>query len=672
MIKDFTDLIANISKFSGVYSDSRMVTQNSIFVATKGGNVDGHDFIEEAVKNGAAVVLGEKDIVVSEVPYIKVENSKLAMGLVASEYYGNPSTKLKLIGVTGTKGKTTTTHMIYHTLSGLGKKVGMISSIVAKIGDKEADTGFHVTSPDVVSLHNFLNQMVEAGCEYAVIEVSSHGIDQNRIAGVNFEVSVLTNIAPEHLDYHKTFKEYKRVKMSFINSAKFKVIAPHETDLNIFPGMFNNLNAVAAVTAVEALGFKKSEVINAISSFKLPKGRLEEVENDLGLKIIVDFAHTPDSLLASLKYLKTITTGRLISVFGCAGERDTKKRRKMGKLSGEIADLSVFTAEDPRSENITDIFRAMKSDSKNYICIPERGEAIAYALSVAKKGDTVAFFGKGHERSMAYKGYEHSWSDQDEIRNFLHRDKSVSAIILAAGKGSRMKSVKPKILHEICGRPMVSYSLQNLRRAGVGEIVGVVCYRKNLVIKQIGGLVKIAVQKNPKGGTADAASYGLSLVDENVKKVMVLYGDDTAFYSPSTINGVLNEHDKNNSVLTFITLVKQDPKGLGRIVRDKNGDLLGIVEEKDATDAQRKINEVNDGLYVFDKKWFIENLAKVKKSSVTGELYIVELIKMAIDQKQKVIAHQLLTDVEWQGINTQEELKLAEEKMKERLTSFTE
>jgi UDP-N-acetylmuramoyl-L-alanyl-D-glutamate--2,6-diaminopimelate ligase len=657
MGKNLVDLTRNVV---GITSDSRQVKKGYMFVAVRGLHSDGHDYISQAVQNGATVVVGERDKKLpGGVEYIKVNDSREALGKFASEFYDFPSRKLAIIGVTGTKGKTTTAHLIYHILSSLGKKTGLISSITSP--------GFHVTTPDVVSLHKFLKEMVDSGCEYVVIEVSSHGIDQKRIAGVKFEVGVLTNIAPEHLDYHKTFGEYKRVKMSFINSCKYKVITPVDTNLDILPGKFNNLNVEAAVKAVEFLGIDRNLAIKSLGLFELPKGRLEEIENNLGVKIIVDFAHTPDSLEAVLKYLRTKTTGKLIAVFGCAGERDHKKRRKMGKISGELADLSVFTAEDPRSENIFDILKQMKKDAKNFVCIPERGEAIVYALSIAKKGDTVAILGKGHEVSMAFKEYEHPWSDQEALKNYLERDLSTSAIVLAGGKGSRMHSDTPKVLHEICGRPMISYSLQNLRRAKIGEIVTVVSYRKNLVIKEIGGAVKIAVQKNPKGGTADATNTGVRMVSESAGTVVVMYGDDTAFYSPETINKVINNHKETNATLTFVTLFKDNPQGLGRIVRGINGDLAAIVEEKDATPKERKIKEINDGMYVFEKELLIKNLPNVKKNPITGELYINEVIKMAIDQKEKISIYRLPNDLEWQGVNTPEELEKAKKAMEAKL-----
>lgn len=668
-----------LKKVSGITSDSRLVKNNFLFVAIKGLNSDGHDFIPQAIKNGAKVIVGEKDIKVPRgIKYIKVKDSREALGNYASEFYGNPSKKLKVIGVTGTKGKTTTVHLIYHILSSLGKKVGMVSSIAAKIGKKEFDTGFHVTSPDCVTLHKFLAEMVKAGCEYAVIEVSSHGISQKRIAGVDFEVGVLTNLAPEHLDYHKTFSEYKKVKMSFIKMAKNKVIWPKNTKINILPGFFNNLNAESAVMAVGFLGIDRNKAISTLKSFQLPQGRLQMFKKN-GINVVIDFAHTPDSLEAALKYLRTKTKGKLISVFGCAGERDKRKRFKMGKISAKISDFSVFTAEDPRSEDLGAILRKMAEgarsvgavEGKNFTRIYERGEAIVFALSLARSGDTVGIFGKGHEKSLAFKGFEHPWSDTHVVENYFNADKNISAIVLAAGRGSRMQSTFPKVLHEICGRPMIAYTLQNLRGAKIGEIVVVVSYRRNLVIRRISGAVKIAIQKNPKGGTADAAKAGFSEIKTKSQTLVVVNGDDSAFYRPETIRKILDVHKKRERKLTFVSLIKDDPTGLGRVIRGKNGLISKIVEEKDATDEERKIKEVNDGLYVFDRKWFSENIKKVKISP-QGEYYLVDLVKIAIDQGDKMATYTLPNDEEWQGINTPLELEKARLKMAKRIENLNE
>lgn len=671
MGENFADLVKGAI---GVTSDSRKVKDGYIYVAIKGRTNDGHNFIDSAVKNGAKVVIGEKDLNLNGAKYIKVQDSRELLGKIASEINGNPSQRLKVIGVTGTKGKTTTTHLIYHILTSLGKKAGLISSIAAKIDGKEIDTGFHVTSPDVVTLHEFLKEMIDAGCEYAVVEVSSHGIDQKRIAGVNFEVGVLTNIASEHLDYHKTFKEYKKVKMSFINSAKVKVVSPVNSKLNLLPGEFNNINAEAAIETAIKLGFSKAEVLKAISSFELPEGRLEKVPNPEGPQIYIDFAHTPDSLRVLLTYLKTQTKGKVIAVFGCAGERDTKKRFQMGKVAAKLADFSVFTAEDPRSENIFKILAKMAQgaksigaeEGKNFVRIPERGEAIAFALGHAAKNDLVVFAGKSHEKSMAYQNFENPWNDHEAISNYLNADDSKSVIVLAAGKGTRMRSQYPKVIHEICGRPMIAYTLENLRKAGLKNIIVVVSYKRNLVKRKIQGVVNFAVQKNPKGGTADAAKSGLELVGKNTKTLIVINGDDSAFYKPETIKEIIKIHENRERTLTFVSLMKENPLGLGRVVRGKNGLITKIVEEKDATEEEKKIKEVNDGLYVFDKKWFAENIEKVKKAP-GGEYYLVSLIKTAIDEGKRMATFTLPNDDEWQGINTPEELAKAEGKMGARL-----
>lgn len=424
---DLQLLTTRLFDFSGITDDSRRVGKNFIFVAVRGLTNDGHDFINQAVKKGAAAIVGEEDLKLT-VPYIKVKDSRVALGEIASKWYHNASNKLKIVGVTGTKGKTTTAYLIFHILNSLGLKTGLVSSIAAKIGNKEADTGFHVTSPDVISLHKFLKNMADEGCKFAVLEVSSHGIDQKRIAGVKFEVGVLTNIAPEHLDYHKTFEEYKRVKMKFINSAKFKVISPKKTELNILPGRFNNLNVETALKVVELLGISRKKALKSLESFALPSGRLEEIENKLGFRIFVDFAHTPESLAEVLKYLRTISTNKVIAVFGAAGERDPYKRPKMGRVAAELSDIVVLTSEDPRTENAKDIIDQIKSGMETtakVYKITNRKMAIAKALKLAQKGDIVALFGKGHEQSMNLDGKgEVPWSDQKVVREYISKNEN--------------------------------------------------------------------------------------------------------------------------------------------------------------------------------------------------------------------------------------------------------
>jgi len=659
-------------EIKGITADSRKVGKDSLFVAAKGLTVDGHDFIHEAINRGAVVVIGEKDYAKTGIPrrvtYIKVSDSKQSLGEVATNWFGTRDAKLKIIGVTGTKGKTTTCHLIYHILTSVGKKVGLISSIVAKMGKVEEDTGFHTTSPDVISLHRLLKQMVKAGCEYAVVEVSSHGIDQKRIAGINFDIGVLTNIAPEHLDYHKTFAEYRKVKLSFLNSAKTKIVSKKTTKLDILPGKFNNVNAETAIEVVVALGMDRKLAEKALYSFKLPIGRLEEIKNNLGIKIIIDFAHTPDSLREVLQYLRSQTKGRLIAVFGCAGERDKGKRLKMGEISGKIADVSILTAEDPRSENVFDILKSMETKARNYLEIPERGEAIAAAINLAKRGDTIVICGKGHEKSMCYGKIEHPWSDQESVKNVLNARKDIGVIVMAAGMGKRMHSKKPKVMHLLAERPMISYTLDNLRRAGLENIVVVVGYKKDEVVREIKGAVKFADQPIALG-TADATVKGLIQIGASTKTIVVLNGDDSAFYSPEIIKDVIKLQYNSHSILSFVGLIKADPLGLGRIIRNSRGQLVDIVEEKDLNEDQKKIKEVNDGLYVFDKRWLSQNLGKIQKSA-SGEFYLVDLIKIALKAGKKASIYWLKNNEEWQGINTPEQLAEADKLMRQKLAKW--
>ncbi len=394
--------------------DSRKVKKGDVFVAIKGLTVDGHDYIDKAIKNGVKTVYGESDV--KNKKYIRVSNSRNKLGELCSEFYDNPSSKLKVVGVTGTKGKTTTCHLIHHILTENGKKTGLISTISVE--------GFHTTAPDIITLNKYLFDMVKNGFEYVVLEVSSHGIDQGRIAGIKFDISVLTNIHPEHLDYHKTFKEYKRIKMMFVNSAQFRVFSPKETKLKILEGDFNNLNAETAIEVTKELGISKHDAINALKIFKLPEGRLEDIKNTKGIRILVDFAHTPDSLKAVLSHLKKSAKGKLVTIFGCAGERDFLKRPKMGKIASKFSDMVILTAEDPRSENVIDIINQIKigvpKKFKKLYEIIDRKEAIRFAIRNAKIGDIVAVLGKGHEKTMNLDGInEIPWSDQSVIKEVL-------------------------------------------------------------------------------------------------------------------------------------------------------------------------------------------------------------------------------------------------------------
>lgn len=478
----------------GITDDSRKVKKDDLFVAIKGLHFDAHKFIPDVISSGAKVIVGTetpKMFNLKNVTYIQVENSRKALSFLASSWFGNPSKKLKIIGVTGTKGKTTTAEIIYQIIKRSGLKGGLVSSISAKIGNKEYDTGLHVTNPEPILLQSFLCKMVDLKCRWVVLEVTSHGIDQERVAGIHFDIAALTNIAPEHLDYHKTFEAYREAKAKLFKEAdkvilnkddksfeflkkivgdrkklisygiknkgdyfgceikigdkmNFSVNAEDRTyrfRINMI-GEYNVLNCLAAISVARQVGVDWSYIQKALE--KLPKiiGRLEEIKNNKGFNIYIDFAHTPDSLEKVLELLKKRTRGKLVAVFGCAGERDALKRTKMGEISAKLADVSIFTAEDPRSEKVEDIIGEMIVGARRagvkefkprclgesthgvrgniYMNIPERGEGIAFAIQkIAQKGDTIVICGKGHEKSMCYGRVEYPWSDHEAVRAAL-------------------------------------------------------------------------------------------------------------------------------------------------------------------------------------------------------------------------------------------------------------
>ena len=383
----------------------------------------------------------------------KVKNIyHLLRAFTACIYFGFPSKKLTVIGVTGTDGKTTTSHMIYEILKSANKKVSLISSIHAQIGEKTYDTGFHVTTPDPVALQKFLKKVVDSHSEFLVLEVTSHGLDQNRIFGVDFDFAVLTNITHEHLDYHKSFENYilakarlfKGVKVSILNLddptfskikklANGKIItysigkkadfAPKNFPLKLkIPGEYNLSNALCAAALATQVGISKKIITKALNNFQGVKGRMEEVDMGQDYQVKVDFAHTPNGLKQALKTLKSRIKGqgsRVIAVFGAAGERDKLKRPKMGKIAAIYADICVLTAEDPRSEKVEDIcwqiarglVRSGKKEGSDFYQIYDRQKAIEFAVKLAKPGDIVVCFGKSHEKSMCFGKKEYPWDE---------------------------------------------------------------------------------------------------------------------------------------------------------------------------------------------------------------------------------------------------------------------
>lgn len=362
---------------------------------------------------------------------------------LAACFFQFPSKRLIVIGVTGTDGKTTTVNMIYHILKSAGKKVSMISSVSAQIGTKSFDTGFHVSTPSPIHIQRYLKEAKDAGSEYFVLEATSHGLDQNRLAFVDFAVGVLTNITHEHLDYHKTHQNYRDAKLKLFKNVKFSIINADDNSYDYVKNHVNgkvvayskregddyNLsNSQAAIEAAVVLGIKRSEAEKALKTFPGVKGRMEEVKTGQPFKVIIDFAHTPNGLENALKVLSshlTVNGSRLIAVFGSAGERDKAKRSMMGKAANKYADLIILTSEDPRSEDPTDIANEIANGIKvkKYEIVTDRQEAIESAVEKAKSGDVVAIFGKGHEKSMDIEGKEYPWDEFEAVKRALNKTK---------------------------------------------------------------------------------------------------------------------------------------------------------------------------------------------------------------------------------------------------------
>lgn len=357
----------------------------------------------------------------------------LFQAILANVWYGFPSRRLKVIGITGTDGKTTTTHLIYHILKTAGKKVSMISTIYAKVGNQEFETGLHTTTPSSFVIQKMLNLAVKNNQEFFVLETTSHALDQNRVWGIKYEIGIITNITHEHLDYHKTYKEYEKTKLKLLKMAKIGIKNTNKL-ANIvkkIPNLtkFNQYNYSAAYTVCKRLGLSDEIILEAMETFQLPKGRLDLVY-DKDFKVVIDFAHTPNALLQLLpeirkKYLKE--NGRLIHVFGSAGLRDVTKRPLMGLSSSQYTDFIILTEEDYRTEKPEEICQQIISGIKNnkqYEIIINRKQAINKAIGMAKKGDVVVLTGKSHEKSLCREKIEYPWDEYEAVRKAIEIFKS--------------------------------------------------------------------------------------------------------------------------------------------------------------------------------------------------------------------------------------------------------
>ena len=458
-----------------IVSDSRRVVPGSLFVAVRGVAVDGHQYIASAIEKGAVAIVCEEypEELADKATFIVVKDSAYALGMLLSRSYGDPSRKLKLVGVTGTNGKTTIATVLYELFRRLGYKVGLLSTVCNYI-DGEAIPTDH-TTPDPITLHALIARMVEAGCTYAFMEVSSHSIDQRRISGLDFDGGIFTNLTRDHLDYHKTVENYLKAKKKFFDElpakafaltnvddksgmvmlqntkaqkltyslrtlADFKgrILESHfeGTDLLIndkevtvrFVGRFNAYNLLAVYGAAVSLGADPDEVLVALSAMHPVSGRFETIHSLEGFTAIVDYAHTPDALTNVLNSIHEVLEGkgRIITVVGAGGNRDKGKRPLMAKEAARLSDQVILTSDNPRFEEPDAIIQDMvagltKADLERTLCITDRAQAIKTATMLAKRGDVILVAGKGHEDYQEVKGVKHHFDDREQLRKLFHQ-----------------------------------------------------------------------------------------------------------------------------------------------------------------------------------------------------------------------------------------------------------
>jgi UDP-N-acetylmuramoyl-L-alanyl-D-glutamate--2,6-diaminopimelate ligase len=469
-------------------NDSRQVQPGSLFIAYEGRQQDLHRYLPAAVDRGAVVAVVERADPQLQIPQIVVPDGREAWAWLAAAWEDHPSRSLRVIGVTGTDGKTTTMNLIASVLDALGLPYGMITTLGARIGLREVDTGEHVTTPDAPVVQRFLREMVEEGMQVALLETTSHALAQHRVTGVSYDIAVVTNITHEHLDEHGSLENYRAAKRSLFeglcegyrkpgvpkiavfngDDSSFDYLSPLPADTRLIYGIespnaqiraesirfardgtrftamtpggnfavhspllgrFNVYNILAALATGLALGGDVPQLQEGIAALQVVKGRMEPIDEGQDFLAIVDFAHTPVSLENALATAREMTGGRVISVFGSAGLRDRAKRGMMGEISARLADLTVITAEDPRTESVEEISEEIAAGAerggaerdRDYVIIHDRAEAIRYAVSVARAGDVVIACGKGHEPSMCYGTTEHPWSEHTAMRAALRK-----------------------------------------------------------------------------------------------------------------------------------------------------------------------------------------------------------------------------------------------------------
>jgi UDP-N-acetylmuramoyl-L-alanyl-D-glutamate--2,6-diaminopimelate ligase len=521
------------AEIHGTVADSHRVRPGDLFVAIPGLTVDGHRFIAQALAEGAVAVVGERapqdlgDLPWGSFAYLRVPDAREAWGWLCAAWHDFPSRKMTLIGVTGTDGKTTTVNLIHAILRAASLEAGMVSTVNARAGGEEIDTGLHTTTPDPPDLQRYLALMVEAGATHAVLEVTSHGLAQHRVAGCDFDVAVVTNVTHEHLDFHGTLAAYQQAKARLFSGLthsfrkqgvpkvavlnrdddSFRYLSPLPADRQVtyavegeaevtahdvhftpdrtrfilrlrFPrlrsgqagqalrlrsgqalrlrsgqalrtpagevpietslvGAHNVSNVLAAASVGWALNLPLEAIAEGVAAVPGVPGRMERIEAGQDFVAIVDFAHTPNALARALHTARTMTAegGRTIVTFGCAGLRDREKRSMMGRIAGQLADLVIVTAEDPRTEDLDEIMAESvaaaiavgKREAVNLWRVPDRGEAILLACQMAEAGDVVLACGKGHEQSMCFGTTEYPWDDREAMRRAL-RDETLDTL----------------------------------------------------------------------------------------------------------------------------------------------------------------------------------------------------------------------------------------------------
>ncbi|KUO73574.1 MAG: hypothetical protein APF77_02765 [Clostridia bacterium BRH_c25] len=463
-------------EINGIVYDSRKIKKGNLFICVSGYTKDGHSYISDALQRGAAAFLVEKDVDVEGAAVVKVNSSRSAMPLLANNFYGNPTQKLRLIGITGTSGKTTTTYLVKSIFEAAQKKTGLLGSISTQIGDKIYVSS--KTTPESLDLQNLFREMVDMHMDYAVMEVSSHSLELGRVDGCKFSVGVFTNLSQDHLDFHKTMESYREAKKKLfyktgdaniiniddmhgkliadelsslkvplitfgidhqadimakdirINSkgVSFVLTTPkYEAELKIkIPGKFSVYNALAAAAVAYVAGIDRKTIREGLYKVGCVPGRSEIVETDTPYTVIIDYAHKPDGLEKILTAIRQYAKGRIITLFGCGGDRDKEKRPMMGRIAGELSDYVIITSDNPRSENPLEIIEqaeaGIKSTGCDYICIENRRDAIKYALKTANPDDIVVLAGKGHETYQVLKDRTIPFDERDIVAELLREE----------------------------------------------------------------------------------------------------------------------------------------------------------------------------------------------------------------------------------------------------------